>query len=113
MTIVCLDMEGVLVPEIWITFAEMVGMPEFKRTTRDEPDYDKLMCYRIDLLKRNQLTYDKVLDVIESITPFNGAQSSYRIQLCVLRTQFVARYITVRIDDQFILKYCRPSKFFH
>lgn len=73
MTIVCLDMEGVLVPEIWVTFAEKVGISEFKRTTRDEPNYDTLMQYRIDLLKRHKLTYEKVLAVIESITPFHGA----------------------------------------
>ena len=52
MDIVCLDLEGVLVPEIWIAFAEETGIPELKRTTRDEPDYDKLMNYRLDILKR-------------------------------------------------------------
>ena len=74
MTIVCLDMEGVLVPEIWITFAEKVGVPEFKRTTRDEPDFDKLMHFRIDLMKKHQLTLDKVIDVIDTIEPFDGAK---------------------------------------
>ncbi len=74
MTIVCLDMEGVLVPEIWITFAEKVGIPEFRRTTRDEPNFDKLMHYRIDLLKKHNLTLDKVIDVIDSIKPFDGAR---------------------------------------
>ena len=73
MTIVCLDMEGVLVPEIWITFAEKVGIPEFRRTTRDEPDFNKLMHFRIDLLKKHNLTLDKVVDVIDSIEPFPGA----------------------------------------
>ena len=75
MTIVCLDMEGVLVPEIWITFADKVGIPELRRTTRDEPDFDKLMHYRIDLLKRHRLTLDKVIDVIDSIEPFEGARA--------------------------------------
>ena len=74
MTIVCLDMEGVLVPEIWITFAEKVGVPEFKRTTRDEPDFDKLMHFRIDLMRKHQLTLDKVIDVIDTIEPFDGAK---------------------------------------
>ena len=74
MIIVCLDMEGVLVPEIWITFADKVGIPELRRTTRDEPDFDKLMHYRIDLLKKHGLTLDKVIDVIDSIEPFDGAR---------------------------------------
>ena len=55
MNIVCLDMEGVLVPEIWIAFAEEAGIPELKRTTRDEPDYDKLMNYRLDILREHGL----------------------------------------------------------
>ena len=75
MNVVCLDMEGVLVPEIWITFADKVGIPELRRTTRDEPDFDKLMHYRIDLLKRHRLTLDKVIGVIDSIEPFEGARA--------------------------------------
>ena len=59
MDIVCLDLEGVLVPEIWIAFAEASGIPELKRTTRDEPDYDKLMNYRINILKEQLTTYMK------------------------------------------------------
>lgn len=74
MTIVCLDMEGVLVPEIWIAFAEKVGIPEFKRTTRDEPDFDRLMHFRIDLMRKHRLTLDKVIEVIDSIEPFAGAK---------------------------------------
>lgn len=74
MTIVCLDMEGVLVPEIWIAFAEKVGIPEFTRTTRDEPDFDKLMHFRIDLMRKHQLTLDKVIEVIDTIEPFEGAK---------------------------------------
>ncbi len=74
MTIVCLDMEGVLVPEIWIAFAEKVGIPEFTRTTRDEPDFDKLMHYRIDLMRQHHLTLDKVIEVIDRIEPFEGAK---------------------------------------
>ena len=74
MTIVCLDMEGVLVPEIWIAFAEKVGIPEFTRTTRDEPDFDKLMHFRIDLMRKHHQTLDKVIDVIDTIEPFEGAK---------------------------------------
>lgn len=74
MEIVCLDMEGVLVPEIWIAFAEVTGIPEFKRTTRDEPDYDKLMKYRIDLLEKHGLGLKEIQDVIEKIEPMEGAR---------------------------------------
>ena len=74
MTIVCLDMEGVLTPENWIAFADKVGVPDFKRTTRDEPDFDKLMHFRIDLMRKHGFTIDKVLDVINSIEPFEGAK---------------------------------------
>ena len=74
MNIVCLDMEGVLVPEIWIAFAEKTGIPEFKKTTRDEPDYDRLMKYRIDLLKQHGLGLREVQDVIAEIDPMDGAK---------------------------------------
>ena len=63
MNIVCLDMEGVLVPEIWIAFAEESGIPELKRTTRDEPNYDKLMEYRIAILKEHGLGLKEIQDV--------------------------------------------------
>ena len=74
MEIVCLDLEGVLVPEIWVAFAEATGIPEFRRTTRDEPDYDKLMQYRIDLLDRHGLKLSQIQDVISSIRPLIGAE---------------------------------------
>lgn len=74
MNIVCLDMEGVLVPEIWIAFAEVTGIPEFKRTTRDEPDYDKLMRYRLDLLEKHGLGLKEIQDVISQIDPIPGAK---------------------------------------
>ena len=74
MNIVCLDLEGVLVPEIWIAFAEKTGIPEFKRTTRDEPDYDKLMRYRMDLLDRHGLGLREIQDVIAKIDPMEGAK---------------------------------------
>lgn len=74
MKIVCLDLEGVLVPEIWIAFAQASGIPELKRTTRDEPDYDKLMQYRIDILKEHGLGLKDVQDVIATIDPLPGAK---------------------------------------
>ena len=74
MNIVCLDMEGVLVPEIWIAFAEKTGISEFRRTTRDEPDFDKLMHYRIELMRQHQLTLNRVIEVIDKIEPFDGAR---------------------------------------
>ena len=75
MEIVCLDMEGVLVPEIWIAFAEATGIPELKRTTRDEPDYDKLMKYRIGILKEHGLGLKEIQDVIGTIDPMDGAKA--------------------------------------
>ena len=74
MEIVCLDLEGVLVPEIWIAFAEATGIPDFRRTTRDEPDYDKLMHYRIDLLDKYGFSLTQIQDVIRSMRPLIGAQ---------------------------------------
>ena len=74
MYIVCLDMEGVLTPENWIEFANKVGVPEFRLTTRDEPDFDKLMHYRIDLMRRHGFTLEKLTEVIETIEPFDGAR---------------------------------------
>ena len=74
MNIVCLDMEGVLVPEIWIAFAEESGIPELRRTTRDEPDYDKLMNYRIKILKEHGLGLKEIQDVIAKIDLMPGAK---------------------------------------
>lgn len=74
MEIVCLDLEGVLVPEIWIAFAEVTGIPELKRTTRDEPDYDKLMNYRIGILKEHGLGLKEIQDTIKTIDPLPGAK---------------------------------------
>ena len=75
MTAVCLDLEGVLVPEIWIAFAEESGIPALRRTTRDEPDYAKLMQYRIDILKEHGLGLKEIQDVIAKIRPMEGAQA--------------------------------------
>ena len=74
MVITCLDMEGVLVPEIWIAFAEATGISELKRTTRDEPDYDKLMNYRLEILKEHHLGLKEIQDVIATIDPLPGAK---------------------------------------
>lgn len=74
MNIVCLDLEGVLVPEIWIAFAEASGIPELKRTTRDEPDYDKLMKWRLGILKEHGLGLKEIQETIAKIDPMPGAK---------------------------------------
>lgn len=74
MYIVCLDLEGVLVPEIWIAFAEASGIPELKRTTRDEPNYDKLMNYRLNILKEHGLGINEIQETIAKIDPMPGAK---------------------------------------
>lgn len=74
MNIVCLDLEGVLVPEIWIAFSQASGIPELKRTTRDEPDYDKLMKWRIGILKEHGLGLKEIQDTIATIDPLPGAK---------------------------------------
>jgi phosphoserine/homoserine phosphotransferase len=93
MRLVCLDLEGVLVPEIWIAFAEAAGIPEFRRTTRDEPDYDKLMRFRIDLLKRHNLKLPDIQRVIGGMDPLPGAADftrklRERAQLIILSDTF-------------------------
>lgn len=74
MNVVCLDMEGVLVPEIWIAFSEETGIPELRRTTRDEPDYDKLMKYRLEILKEHGLGLKEIQETIGKIDPMSGAK---------------------------------------
>ena len=75
MNIVCLDLEGVLVPEIWIAFAEASGIPQLKRTTRDEPDYNKLMNWRLGILKEHGLGLNEIRAIIEKIQPLDGAKA--------------------------------------
>ncbi len=75
MNVVCLDLEGVLVPEIWIAFAKASGIPELEKTTRDEPDYDKLMQYRIGILKAHGLGLNEIRAIIETIEPLEGAKA--------------------------------------
>ena len=74
LNVVCLDLEGVLVPEIWIAFAEASGIPELKRTTRDEPDYDKLMKWRLEILKQHGLGLKEIQETIAKIDPLPGAK---------------------------------------
>lgn len=74
MNVVCLDMEGVLVPEIWIAFSEATGIPELRRTTRDEPDYDKLMAFRLEILREHGLGLTQIQEVISGIDPLPGAK---------------------------------------
>lgn len=93
MNIVCFDMEGVLTPEIWIAFSEASGIPELKRTTRDEPDYDKLMKWRIGILKEHGLGLKEIQDVIATIDPLPGAKEFLddlraRTQVAVLSDTF-------------------------
>jgi phosphoserine/homoserine phosphotransferase len=91
--IVCLDLEGVLVPEIWIAFSERTGIPELRRTTRDEPDYDKLMRFRLDLLRRHRLGLPDIQKVIRDLGPMPGAKEF----LDLLRT----RYQVLILSDTF------------
>ena len=93
MNIVCLDVEGVLTPEIWIAFAEASGIPELRRTTRDEPDYDKLVRWRLGILKEHGLGLREIQDVVATIDPFPGA----RAFLKALR----ARTQVILISDMF------------
>lgn len=74
MNIACLDMEGVVVPEIWIAFAEATGIPELRRTTRDEPDYEKLMAFRLGVLREHRLGLPQIQEVIATIDPLPGAR---------------------------------------
>ena len=87
MRLVCLDLEGVLVPEIWIAFSEATGIPEFRRTTRDEPDYNKLMRFRIDLLAKHKLKLVDIQRVIGTIQALEGALDF--IRALRERTQFI------------------------
>jgi phosphoserine/homoserine phosphotransferase len=105
MAVVCLDFEGVLVPEIWIAFADAVGIPEFRRTTRDEPDYDKLMRFRIDLLARHNLKLPDIQRVIGGMELLPGAAEfarklRERTQLVILSDTFeqFAKPLTAKLD---------------
>jgi phosphoserine/homoserine phosphotransferase len=91
--IVALDLEGVLVPEIWIAFSERTGIPELRRTTRDEPDYDKLMRFRLDLLRQHKLGLPDIQKVIRELGPMPGAKEFLdglraRFQVVILSDTF-------------------------
>ena len=93
MNIVCLDMEGVLVPEIWIAFSEATGIPALRRTTRDEPDYDKLMRFRMDILREKGLGLREIQATIAGIDPLPGAKEFLdslreRVQVIILSDTF-------------------------
>ena len=93
MHLVCLDLEGVLVPEIWITFSEVTGISELRRTTRDEPDYDKLMKYRLGILAEHNLKLKDIQEVIGSMSPLDGASGfltslKERTQVIILSDTF-------------------------
>ena len=93
MQLVCLDLEGVLVPEIWIEFSQRTGIPELRRTTRDEPDYDKLMKYRLGILKQHKLGLPDIQEVIAAMGPMEGAKAflddlRQRFQVIILSDTF-------------------------
>lgn len=105
MRMVCLDLEGVLVPEIWIAFSEATGIPELRRTTRDEPDYDKLMNFRIALLKERGLKLSDIQTVIGKMEPLEGAKRfvdalKERTQLVILSDTFAqfAKPLMAKLD---------------
>jgi phosphoserine/homoserine phosphotransferase len=105
MRLVCLDLEGVLVPEIWIAFSDAVGIPELRRTTRDEPDYDKLMRFRLDLLEKHRLTLGDIQKVIGAMEPLEGAVEFTRTvrektQLIILSDTFeqFAKPLMAKLD---------------
>ncbi len=112
MHVVCLDLEGVLIPEIWIAFAERTGIAEFRRTTRDEPDYDKLMRWRIDLLARHGLKLADIQAVIGGMAPLPGAKDFLdalrsRYQVIILSDTFY------EFADPLMRQLGRPTLFCH
>ena len=111
-TIICLDMEGVLTPEIWIGVAERTGIPELRRTTRDEPDYDKLMRYRLDILDRHGIRIDTIHQVIGGMDPLPGAVgfldwARRQAQVVILSDTFA------QFAQPLIEKMGRPTLFCH
>lgn len=112
MQVVCLDLEGVLVPEIWIEFSKRTGIPEFSRTTRDEPDYDKLMRFRIDLLAQHGLKLADIQAVIGTMAPMEGARAFLdglreKFQVIILSDTFY------EFADPLMRQLGRPTLFCH
>ena len=112
MQVVCLDLEGVLIPEIWIEFSRLSGIAEFMRTTRDEPDYDKLMRYRIDLLDKHRVKLTAIQKVIAGMTPMAGAKEFLdalrsRYQVIILSDTFY------EFADPMMRQLGRPTLFCH
>ena len=112
MQVVCLDLEGVLIPEIWIAFAERTGIAEFKRTTRDEPDYDQLMRWRLALLRQHGLKLKDIQDVIAGMAPMEGAKDFLddlrsRFQVIILSDTFY------EFADPMMRQLGRPTLFCH
>jgi phosphoserine/homoserine phosphotransferase len=112
MQIVCLDLEGVLVPEIWIAFSERTGIAEFRRTTRDEPDYDKLMRFRLALLRQHGLKLADIQAVIGAMAPMEGAKAflddlRQRFQVLILSDTFY------EFADPLMAQLGRPTLFCH
>lgn len=112
MQVVCLDLEGVLVPEIWIAFSERTGIAEFSRTTREEPDYDKLMRFRIDLLEQHSLKLADIQGVIAGMSPLPGAKDFLdglreRYQVVILSDTFY------EFADPLMRQLGRPTLFCH
>ncbi len=112
MQVLCLDLEGVLVPEVWIEFAKRTGIAEFTRTTRDEPDYDKLMRFRLDLLKQHQLRLPDIQQVIGGMAPLPGAREFLdamreRYQVIILSDTFY------EFADPLMRQLGRPTLFCH
>ena len=112
MQVVCLDLEGVLVPEIWIAFSERTGIAEFRRTTRDEPDYDKLMTYRLGLLRQHGLKLSDIQAVIAGMRPMEGAKDFLddlrsRFQVVILSDTFY------EFADPLMQQLGRPTLFCH
>ena len=112
MQVVCLDLEGVLIPEIWIAFAERTGIAEFRRTTRDEPDYDKLMRWRLGLLRQHGLKLADIKAVIAGMAPMDGAKAFLddlrsRFQVIILSDTFY------EFADPMMRQLGRPTLFCH
>lgn len=112
MHLVCLDLEGVLLPEVWIAVAESTGIAELMRTTRDEPDYDKLMRYRLDILDRHDITLPAICKIIENLEPLTGAKAF--IDWLKIRTRIIILSDTFeQFADPLMSKLDHPALFCH